>query len=43
MKRSKLSRSQSRKSFTRSASRSHMKNFQSSSGSQYMMRGGIRL
>lgn len=42
MKRYKMSRSHSRKSFSRSGSRTHKRNL-GSSGSMYSMRGGIRL
>lgn len=43
MKRHKMSKSSSRKSFTRGANRIHKKNLQGSAGSMYAMRGGIRL
>lgn len=41
-RRYKMSRSSSRKTFSRGAGRVHIKNLQSS-GSSYAMRGGIRL
>lgn len=43
MRRSRMSRGRSRSSFTRGANRVHVKNMTSSSGSGYVMRGGIRL
>lgn len=43
MKRRSMSRRGSRKSFSRGANRIHKKNMLSSVGSQYAMRGGIRL
>lgn len=43
MKRFKMGRRSSRRSFTRGANRVHRKNLLSSSGSGYAMRGGIRL
>lgn len=43
MKRHKMSRRSSGKYFTRAANRVHPKNTMSSVGSNYAMRGGIRL
>lgn len=43
MMRRKMSRHHSRKSFRRGATRVHKKNMLSSSGSSFVMRGGIRL
>lgn len=43
MKRRKMSRSGSKRYFTAGAGRVHKKNMQSSVGSMYAMRGGIRL
>lgn len=42
-RRYRMSRRSSRKSFSRGAGRVHKKNMLSSSGSKYVMRGGIRL
>lgn len=42
-RRYKMSRRSSHRSFSRGANRLHKKNLLSSSGSQYVMRGGIRL
>lgn len=43
MRRRQLNRRKSEKMFTRGASRVHKKNLMSSSGSGFVMRGGIRL
>lgn len=43
MKRHKMSRGGSKRSFSRGANRVHRKNLQSSVGATYAMRGGIRL
>ena len=42
-KRNKVSPSKSRRLFSRTADRVHPKNMLGSAGSQYAMRGGIRL
>lgn len=43
MRRSRMSRGRSKSSFRRGAARVHGLNSLSSSGSRYVMRGGIRL
>lgn len=43
MRRHRMSRSKSRRTFTKGAARVHGMNSLSSSGSVYVMRGGIRL
>lgn len=43
MRRRKMSRRSSKKSFSRGANRVHVKNMMSSVSSPYTMRGGIRL